>query len=122
MEGLPLNHQLTSRNATLIHRGRSAPKYRLYALPGGPPFRPGMVKVAQGGAAIELEVWSVPTESFGSFVAGIPAPLGIGRVELENGESVSGFICEAYAVSDAEDITALGGWRHYLAQKQGRPG
>jgi allophanate hydrolase len=77
-----------------------------------------MVKVAQGGAAIELEVWSVPAESFGSFVAGIPAPLGIGRVELENGESVSGFICETYAVSDAEDITALGGWRSYLAKKR----
>jgi allophanate hydrolase len=118
MEGLPLNHQLTSRNATLIYRGRSAPKYRFYALPGGPPFRPGMVKVAQGGAAIELEVWSVPSESFGSFVAGIPAPLGIGRVELENGESVSGFICETYAVSDAEDITSLGSWRTYLARKQ----
>jgi allophanate hydrolase len=114
MEGLPLNTQLTSRGAELVHRGRTAPKYRFYALPGGPPFRPGLVRVAEGGASIELEVWSVPSESFGSFVAGIPSPLGIGRVELESGESVPGFLCESYAVVSAQDITALGGWRAYL--------
>ncbi len=116
MEGLPLNHQLTSRGAVLASRTRTAPCYRFFALPGGPPHRPGLVKVADGGASIDVEVWSVPAELFGSFVAGIPAPLGIGRVELENGEQVPGFVCESYAVAGATDITALGGWRRYLKQ------
>jgi allophanate hydrolase len=117
MNGLPLNHQLTSRDAVLVSRTRTAPRYRFFALPGGPPHRPGLVKVAEGGAAIEVEVWSVPAERFGSFVAGIPAPLGIGRVELENGAQVSGFVCEAYATVGAADITAFGGWRSYLASE-----
>ena len=117
MERLALNPQLTSRGATLHARTRTAPMYQFYALPGGPPFRPGLVRVHEGGASIEVEVWSVPAEHFGSFVAEIPAPLAIGRVELENGESVSGFICEAHATRDAEDITRFGGWRAYIAAR-----
>ena len=116
MDGLPLNGQLRSRGARLLQRTRSAPCYRLYALSGGPPHRPGMVRVAPGlGASIELEVWELPLAAYGSFVAGIPAPLGIGMVQLENGVSVQGFVCEALATSDARDITAFGGWRSYLA-------
>jgi allophanate hydrolase len=114
MEGLPLNQQLTSRNATLLTRTRTAPKYKFYALPGGPPHRPGLVRVATEGAAVEVEVWSVPASLFGSFVASIPAPLGIGRVELEGGEQVTGFLCESYATASATDITSLGSWRRYL--------
>jgi allophanate hydrolase len=114
MEGLPLNHQLTSRGGHLIARTRTAARYKFYALAGGPPRRPGLVRVASGGAAIEVEVWAVPAARFGSFVAGIPAPLGIGKVELESGEHVSGFLCEAHAVAPAEDITELGSWRRYL--------
>jgi allophanate hydrolase len=117
LEGLPLNHQLTSRGATLLQRTRTAPMYRFYALPGGPPFRPGLVRVARDGASIDVEVWSVPTEHFGSFVAGIPAPLGIGKVELENGERVPGFICEPYGTEGAEDITPLKSWRAYMKTK-----
>lgn len=115
MEGLPLNQQLTSRNAVLLSRTRTAPKYKFYALTGGPPHRPGLVRVVGDGASIEVEVWSVPTSRFGSFVAGIPAPLGIGKLELESGEQVTGFLCESYATTTATDITALGSWRRYLA-------
>ena len=115
MEGLPLNQQLTSRNAVLVSRTRTTPNYRFYALPGGPPHRPGLVRVVNNGASVEVEVWSVPTAFFGSFVAGIPAPLGIGKVELESGEHVMGFLCESYATTMATDITALGSWRRYLA-------
>ncbi len=114
MEGLPLNHQLSSRGATFVRRSRTVPSYRFYALPGGPPFRPGLVRVPTGGASVDVEVWSVPEEHFGSFVAGIPAPLGIGRIDLEDGQQVSGFLCEAHAVEGARDITALGGWRQYI--------
>lgn len=120
LEGLPLNHQLTSRGAHLVACTKSSADYRLYALPGGPPFRPGMVRVAKGevGSAIEVEVWEMATHEFGSFVAGIPAPLGIGTITLANGEQVQGFMCEQYAVKEAEDITRCGGWRAYLKQRE----
>jgi len=115
MSGLPLNPQLTSRSGRLLRKVRSAPCYKFYALPGGPPKRPGMVRVAEGGGAIEMEIWALPAREFGSFVAGIPAPLGIGTVLLEDGGSVQGFVCEAIAAEGAEDITAHGNWRDYLA-------
>jgi len=83
-------------------------------LPGGPPFRPGLVRVTENGAAIEVEIWALPTAAYGSFVAGIPAPLGIGSVVLADGRNVQGFVCEAYALAGAQDITHLGGWRRYL--------
>jgi allophanate hydrolase len=116
LSGLPLNHQLTERGARLVAATESAPAYRLYALPGGPPKRPGMIRVAAGGAAIAVEVWELPQRQVGSFLAGIPAPLGLGRVELADGSWETGFICEGHAVAGAEDITALGGWRAYLAR------
>jgi allophanate hydrolase len=114
MSGLPLNPQLLERGASCMATTRTAPVYRFYALPGGPPFRPGLVQVRDGGVAIDVEVWRMPLEHFGSFVAGIPAPLGIGKVRLEDGSLVSGFLCEGVAVAGAEDISALGGWRQYL--------
>lgn len=117
MSGLPLNVQLRERGAKLVSKVRSAPIYKFYALPDGPPHRPGMVRVESGGAKIEMEVWSVPIKAFGSFVAGIPAPLGIGIVELENGEKVPGFVCEAIAANGARDITEFGSWRAFLASQ-----
>ncbi|PKM22324.1 MAG: allophanate hydrolase, partial [Gammaproteobacteria bacterium HGW-Gammaproteobacteria-14] len=116
LSGMPLNHQLTSRGGWLSLATHSAPCYRLYALPGGPPFRPGMVR-DEAGAAIEVEVWSIPEQYFGSFVAAIPAPLGIGKVELTDGRWVTGFICEGQGIDGAEDITAFGGWRSYMSRK-----
>jgi allophanate hydrolase len=117
MTGLPLNHQLTDRGARLHRLSRTAASYRLFALPGGPPARPGLVR-AIPGAKIEVEVWEVPISQFGSFVAAIPAPLGIGTVELEDGERVKGFLCEAYAVEGARDITDLASWRRYLTTEE----
>jgi allophanate hydrolase len=114
MSGLPLNHQLQDRGARLLRATHTAAKYRFYALPGGPPKRPGLVRVAAGGDAVAVEVWSVPQEHFGSFVAGIPAPLGIGKVELADGSLCPGFICEAYATDGAQEITSLGSWRAFL--------
>jgi allophanate hydrolase len=116
LSGMPLNGQLTSRGATLISPARTAPDYRFYALPGTVPPKPGLLRVAPGeGAGIALEIWEMPVQHYGSFVALIPAPLGIGTLALEGGGSVQGFVCEAHAVQGAEDITHLGGWRAYLA-------
>ena len=114
LEGLPLNWQLQERGAVLQQKTHSSPHYKLYALAGGPPFRPGMIRVAEGGKAIEIEVWRLPMEELGSFVVEIPQPLGIGKVELNDGRWLPGFICEAAGIEGAKDITELGGWRKYL--------
>lgn len=113
LKGLPLNWQLTERGATLHESTTTAPVYRLYALAGGPPFRPGMILDEQSGGPIDVEVWSMPISEFGSFVAAIPEPLGIGKVQLADGRRVSGFICEPWGIEGAEEITQLGGWRPY---------
>ncbi len=94
----------------------TGPDYRLYALPGGPPQRPGLLRVAAGaGGAIETEVWALPPAAFGAFVAGIPAPLGIGTLRLADGTAPKGFLVEAAGLEGAADITRFGGWRAYLA-------
>ena len=113
MSGLPLNGELTRLGARFLYAARTEPQYRLYSLPGGPPFRPGLVR-DPAGAAIDLEVWALPSTRFGDFIRGVPAPLGIGTVLLENGEAVKGFLCEHVAVAEAKEVTALGGWRNYL--------
>jgi allophanate hydrolase len=114
MQGLPLNHQLLERGGYILKRTRTAPHYQLYALNGPPPRRPGLVRNPAHGASIEVEVWAVRSADVGSFLAGVPAPLGLSKIELENGETVTGFSCESFAAADAADITALGGWRAYL--------
>ena len=114
LTGQPLNRELVERGARLVRACRTAASYRLYALANTQPAKPGLVRDA-AGSAIEVEVWSIPLERFGSFVAGIPAPLGIGTLELDDGSQVKGFICEPHAIVGARDISHLGGWRAYLA-------
>ena len=117
MTGLPLNHQLTRLGARLIRRCRTAPQYRLHALTGGPPQRPGLVR-DPSGAAIAVEVWGLPQAAFGSFIAGVPSPFAIGTVVLEDGTSVKGFVCETAGLSGATDISEFGGWRAFLQQSE----
>ncbi|RMQ49858.1 Allophanate hydrolase [Pseudomonas cichorii] len=116
LDGLALNWQFKQRGARLLEVTQSSPDYQLYALAGGPPFRPGMLRVAQQGVAIEVEVWELPSRELGSFLTGIPAPLGLGKVQLADGRWESGFICEPYGLEGAIDISHLGGWRAYLQQ------
>jgi allophanate hydrolase len=114
LSGQPLNKQLTERGAILRKTTRTAEGYSLYALRGTVPPKPGLVRDGRGRGAIEVEVWDVPANRFGTFVAEIPGPLGIGTLVLEDGSSVKGFLCEAYALDGATDITGTGGWRNYL--------
>ena len=115
MRGLPLNNQLLERNAVFRESVLTADCYHFFALPGGPPFRPGLVRVNDNGGRIEAEIWSLPAERWGDFIALIPSPLAIGSVLLDDGRSIKGFVCEAFATAGATDITALGGWRAFLA-------
>ncbi len=117
LSDLPLNWQLTERGARLKQTTKTASAYRMYALAGGPPYRPGLVRDDVHGTAIDVEIWSVPAGQFGSFVAGIPAPLGIGKVDVADGSMVSGFICEPFGVDGAEEITKFGGWKAWIAQQ-----
>jgi allophanate hydrolase len=114
LTGMPLNFQLTNRDAVFVEQTLTEPDYRLYALPGTVPPKPGLAK-AQGGSSIIVELWDIPMARFGEFVAEIPAPLGIGNLKLVDGRSVKGFICEPWAIADALDITGFGGWRAYIA-------
>jgi allophanate hydrolase len=116
LSGLPLNGELTSRYGVLLRTVRTEPCYRFYALAGGPPKRPGLLRVEAGeGGAIEAEVWALPPAGFGAFVAGVPAPLSIGTLLLADGTRPKGFLVEPAGLAGATDITSTGGWRAYLA-------
>jgi len=114
LAGQPLNGDLLARGGRLERSARTAPDYRLYALGGAPPARPGLVRApGHAGPGIEVEVWSLPAVEFAGFVAAIPAPLGVGKVRLDDGSEVSGFVCEAHGIAGARDITGFGGWRAF---------
>jgi allophanate hydrolase len=116
LAGMPLHWQLASRDARLVARTRTAPTYKLYAMAQTQPPKPALIHVGEdGGAAIDVEVYELAVEAFGSFVVEVPAPLAIGSVTLEDGTTVKGFVAEPRAIQGAADITALGGWRAYIA-------
>jgi allophanate hydrolase len=115
LSGMPLNGELKALGGRFLEAAKTAKKYRLYALAGTVPPKPGMLKTSDG-ASIELEIWALPPEGFGRFVSGIPAPLSIGTIELADGRSVQGFLVEASAVSGARDISDFGGWRKFISE------
>jgi allophanate hydrolase len=119
LSGQPLNHQLTERGARLLKTTRTLPHYRLYALQGTKPPKPGLVREEEfAGPGIEVELWAMPVDQFGGFVAAVPPPLTIGSVALASGETVKCFLCEPYAIAGAIDISSFGGWRPYLASSK----
>ena len=117
LKDMPLHWQLTSREATFVEATHTAPSYKLYAIADSVPPKPALIHSAQGGSAIAVEVYELGVAEFGSFTVEVPAPLAIGTVTLADGSSVKGFVAEPRAIAGAEDITHLGGWRAYIAQK-----
>lgn len=118
LTGMPLNPQLTAPGGVCLGEAATAPSYRLYALKGTVPPKPGMAHdPGFQGPGLAVELWALPPAAFGAFVAAIPAPLGIGKVLLADGRAVCGFLCEGHALEGAEEITAFGGWRAYLARR-----
>jgi allophanate hydrolase len=117
LSGLPLNYQLTERDAILVETTSTAPDYRLFALPQSSPPKPGLIRTEPGtGSSITVEIWEMTCEAFGTFVDSVPPPLSIGTIRLKSGRLVKGFLCESIAVKEAEDISRFGGWRRYLAE------
>jgi allophanate hydrolase len=122
LSGMPLNPEVTGLGGTLVGARRTLPGYRLFALPGTVPPKPGMVfEPAYVGPGVELEVWSLPAEGFARFVAAIPSPLGIGRIRLAGGGEVAGFLSESWAVAGATEVTKYGGWRAFVTAMAPRP-
>jgi allophanate hydrolase len=118
LSGMPLNHELTSRGARLVRSCKTSPEYQLYALAGTVPPKPGLVhRPGFAGSGIEIEVWALGAEAFGSFVANVPAPMTIGTVTLEDGSKVKGFACEPHALEGSPDITHFGGFRAYVSSR-----
>ena len=115
MQELPLNHQMLDLKASFIEATTTSANYQLYALAGGPPYRPGLVRDSNNGVEIKVEVWSMPVANVGLFIQQIPEPLGLGKVELVNGEQVIGFICQPEGIKTASNISQHRGWRNYLA-------
>ncbi|MFG1807108.1 allophanate hydrolase [Streptomyces sp. NPDC049040] len=115
LSGQPLNPQLLALGARLAETTTTAPEYRLHAL-DTVPQKPGLVRVAEGGAAIEAEVWELAPAALGALLAALPRPMALGSVALRDGSAVTGFLCEPAALAGARDITAHGGWRGYLGR------
>lgn len=122
MAGLPLNAEITGLGGIFARAVSTAPCYRLYALPGGPPVHPGLLRVPDGeGAVIAVEVWTVPATRIGALLAVIPAPLGLGTLVLADGTTPKGFLAEAEGLRGAQDISRFGGWRAFLDAGQAAP-
>lgn len=114
LTGMPLNSELRAMGARFLRAAVTAPCYRLFELSGTSPRKPGLLRVEGGeGAAIAVEIWTLPPAGFGSFVSKIPSPLGIGKLLLEDGSNVSGFLVESVATIGARDISGFGGWKAY---------
>ena len=118
LSGLPLNGELRALGGRLLEAARTAPDYRLYALTGTTPPKPGLLRVEGGkGIGVKVEVWALPFEAFGRFADAVPAPLTIGTITLADGRRVKGFLVEAAATAGARDISSFGGWRAFLARE-----
>jgi allophanate hydrolase len=115
LTGMPLNHELRQHGARFLETTATAPDYRLYALAGGAVAKPGLLRVGKGeGAGIEIEIWAMPPDGFGRFVAAVPPPLSIGTLRLADGRGVKGFLVEPAAIAGSRDISGFGGWRGYV--------
>ncbi len=115
LSGMPLNHELVERGGFFRRSTATSSDYRLYALTAAVPAKPGLIR-AESGAPIAVEIWALPVAGFGDFISRIPAPLGVGKLTLDDGSKVTGFLCESAAIGGQPDITGYGGWRAYCAQ------
>ncbi|KAA9162572.1 allophanate hydrolase [Amycolatopsis acidicola] len=116
LRGRPLNHQLTDLGARYAGTVRTAPEYRMAALPTEPP-KPGIVRDTTHGASLTGERWTLSPAALGTFLARLPAPLSLGPIRLDDGSQVTGFHCDPVAAAEGTDITRYGSWTAYLERR-----
>ncbi len=116
LHGLPRHHELADRGARLVGEVRTRKGYRLLARGAAAPFNPGLVETADGtGASIAGELYALSEAAVASLAALVRAPIRLGRVRLEDGREVNGYLCDPAAAVTARDVSHLGGWRAFLA-------
>lgn len=116
LSGQPLNHQLLNKGASLKKITRTSARYHMYLIEDKKGMKPGLIRVPyeQQGYQYDVEVWEIPKSVVGEFLDEIPAPLGLGKIVLQDGSMVSGFICEPCLLMEGKDISKFSGWRAYL--------
>ncbi|MBF2027768.1 MAG: glutamyl-tRNA amidotransferase [Oscillatoriales cyanobacterium C42_A2020_001] len=114
MRGLELNGNMHQVNATFVREALTEPTYRLWSISDR---HPAMQRVAHNGREIVVEIWAVPVEGFATLLRLEPPGLCIGKVKLADGEEVLGVLGEAILCEGQKDITAYGGWRAYIAER-----
>lgn len=112
MRGLELNKNMLSAGAQFLHESRTEPAYRLWSINDR---HPAMLRVAEGGLSVEVEVWNVPPEGLANILLQEPPGLSIGKVKLHDGETVLGVLGEQILCVSGKEITEFGGWRKYIA-------
>jgi len=117
MRGLKLNPNMLAAGATFVREAATEPAYRLWTINDD---HPAMIRVTDGsGAAVQLEVWSVPAGGLAGILLNEPPGLAIGKVRLADGSTVLGVLGENALVDGQREITAHGGWRSYMKSKIG---
>jgi gamma-glutamylcyclotransferase (GGCT)/AIG2-like uncharacterized protein YtfP len=111
MRGMDLNPTLLRAHAVFVRDATTEPSYRLWSINDR---YPAMVRVTSGGAAVAVEVWSIPAEAVSVIIVNEPDGLTIGRVRLADGSVVLGVLGESAACEGQKEITAFRGWRAYL--------
>lgn len=112
MRGLELNPNMVEAGATFLYDAETEPAYRIWSIGD---VHPAMQRVATGGRAVALEVWAVPPAGLAGILQQEPPGLCIGKVRLQDGETVLGVLGEALLCEGQREITEHGGWRAYRA-------
>jgi AGZA family xanthine/uracil permease-like MFS transporter len=92
---------------------RTAPRYRVYSIGD---VHPGMIPADRPGDGVSVagELYELELEHLERLLADEPDGLGLGVVELENGELRLGIFWTFPTLPEtATDISRYGGWRSY---------
>jgi len=118
MRGLELNPNMLAVGATFVREDKTAACYRLFSIGDR---HPAMLRTTGEGASVALELWEVPADGIARILQNEPPGLCIGKVPLEDGSIVLGVLGEPFLCEGQREITALGGWRAYIAARKSAP-
>jgi len=115
MRGLELNPNMLAAGATFVREDKTAACYRIFSISDR---HPAMLRTAGEGARVALEIWDVPADGIAQILLNEPPGLAIGKVLLDDGSVVLGVLGEPFLCEGQKEITALGGWRAYIAARK----